>query len=63
MAVHHGNCQRIKFYMIKKKKIKYDNATLRIYDYPIVYFPKFFHPDPTVNRQSGFLTPTIKEYY
>ena len=44
----------------KEKKIKYDNATLRIYDYPIVYFPKFFHPDPTVNRQSGFLTPTIK---
>ena len=47
-------------YFTIKKKIKYDNATLRIYDYPIVYFPKFFHPDPTVNRQSGFLTTTIK---
>ena len=44
----------------KEKKIKYDNAVLKIYDYPVVYFPKFFHPDPTVNRQSGFLTPTIK---
>ena len=44
----------------KEKKIKYDNAVLKIYDYPVVYFPKFFHPDPTVNRQSGFLTPKIK---
>ena len=23
----------------------------------MLYFPKFFHPDPTVKRQSGFLTP------
>jgi LPS-assembly protein len=26
---------------------------------PVFYFPKFFHPDPTVERQSGFLTPTL----
>ena len=26
---------------------------------PVFYFPKFFHPDPTVERQSGFLTPKI----
>ena len=25
-----------------------------------MYFPKFFHPDPTVDRKSGFLIPTIK---
>ena len=43
-----------------KKTIYYKNAWLEIYDKPIVYFPKFFHPDPTVNRQSGFLIPTIK---
>ena len=24
---------------------------------PVFYFPKFFHPDPTVNRRSGFLQP------
>ena len=42
----------------KKKIINYDNAVLRIYDLPIMYFPKFFHPDPTVKRQSGFLIPT-----
>ena len=40
-----------------KKTIYYDSATLKIYDIPIFYFPKFFHPDPTVKRQSGFLAP------
>jgi len=40
-----------------KKTIYYDSATLKFYDIPIFYFPKFFHPDPTVKRQSGFLTP------
>ena len=40
-----------------KKNIYYKHATLKIYDVPIFYFPKFFHPDPTVKRQSGFLFP------
>ena len=40
-----------------KKTIFYEHATLKLYDIPIFYFPKFFHPDPTVKRQSGFLTP------
>ena len=40
-----------------KKTIYYDSATLKIYDIPIFYFPKFFHPDPSVKRQSGFLSP------
>ena len=44
----------------KKKIINYDNAFLKIYDVPVFYFPKFFHPDPTVKRQSGFLIPAIK---
>ena len=42
-----------------KKEIIYNNALLKIYDFPILYFPKFFHPDPTVNRRSGFLKPQI----
>ena len=42
-----------------KKTIYYDNALLKIYDFPIFYFPKFFHPDPTVKRQSGFLMPRL----
>ncbi len=40
-----------------KKTIFYNNAVLKIYDFPVFYFPKFFHPDPTVKRQSGFLMP------
>ena len=44
----------------KKKIINYKNAWLKVYDFPIIYFPKFFHPDPTVKRKSGFLIPTIK---
>ena len=43
-----------------KKQMIYDNALLKIYDVPILYFPKFFHPGPTVKRQSGFLVPHIK---
>ena len=40
-----------------KKTIYYENATLKVYDVPIFYFPRFNHPDPTVKRRSGFLTP------
>ena len=42
-----------------KKQIDYKNALVKIYDIPIIYFPKFFHPGPTVKRQSGFLIPYI----
>ena len=42
-----------------KKQINYDNALVKIYDIPVLYFPKFFHPGPTVKRQSGFLLPRI----
>ena len=44
----------------KKKTVNYKNALLRVYDLPVMYFPRFFHPDPTVKRKSGFLIPTIK---
>ena len=44
----------------KKQIISYKNAWLKIYDKPVVYFPKFFHPDPTVERKSGFLVPSLK---
>tara|TARA_B100000941_G_scaffold49288_1_gene31210 strand:- start:20195 stop:22534 length:2340 start_codon:yes stop_codon:yes gene_type:complete len=42
-----------------KKTVYYDNAFLKIYDFPIFYFPRFSHPDPTVDRRSGFLIPTF----
>tara|TARA_B100000579_G_scaffold391656_1_gene367033 strand:+ start:1204 stop:3558 length:2355 start_codon:yes stop_codon:yes gene_type:complete len=44
-----------------KKTVYYDNAVLKIYDFPIFYFPKFFHPGPTVKRRSGFLFPTLED--
>ena len=44
-----------------KKEIIYDHAILKIYEVPVVYFPKFFHPDPTVKRQSGFLKPEFND--
>jgi len=43
------------------KIINYKNAWLKIYDQPVFYFPKFFHPDPTVKRQSGFLMPSFNQ--
>ena len=43
----------------ESKTINYKNTLLKLYDIPIMYFPKFFHPDPTVKRRSGFLTPTF----
>ena len=42
-----------------KQQIIYKNAWLEIYDFPVFYFPKFFHPDPSVKRQSGFLSPSL----
>ena len=42
-----------------KKTLNYKNAILKIYDFPVLYLPKFFHPDPSVKRQSGFIQPEI----
>jgi len=43
-----------------KKKIIYRDAWLNIYDFPVVYMPKFFHPDPSIKRQSGLLKPRLE---
>ncbi len=47
----------------KKRKINYNDAILKIYDVPVIYFPRFSHPDPTVDRQSGFLVPSVKNTF
>jgi len=44
-----------------KKTIYYKDAVLKIYDFPIFYFPRFSHPDPTVKRRSGFLVPSFSD--
>ena len=43
----------------EKKQLTYKNAYINVLDIPVFYFPKFFHPDPSVVRQSGLLTPEI----
>ena len=45
-----------------KKQIIYKSAWLNILDFPVVYFPKFFHPDPSVKRQSGLIRPAIGDH-
>ena len=42
----------------EKKQIDYNQAFLKVYDVQFL-FPKIFHPDPTVERQTGFLQPSI----
>ena len=44
---------------LTKKTIYYENVILKVYDFPIFYSPKFSHPDPTVDRRSGLLAPSL----
>ena len=43
----------------KTRDIEYRDAWLEIYGLPVFYSPYFSHPDPTVERRSGFLAPTF----
>jgi len=43
----------------EEKQISYRNAWLELYGIPVAYTPYLSHPDPTVKRRSGFLTPSI----
>lgn len=45
----------------KNKTIYYDNAVIKIYDLPILYLPKLSHPDPSVDRASGFMPPSFSD--
>ena len=42
-----------------KKTIYYNNAVIKVYNIPIFYAPRLSHPDPTVDRRSGFLIPSL----
>jgi len=37
--------------------IEYQSVTLELFGVPVLYLPYFSHPDPSVKRKSGFLTP------
>ncbi len=39
--------------------IQYRDAWMEFFGIPVLYTPYFEHPDPTVDRKSGFLAPTV----
>jgi LPS-assembly protein len=41
------------------RTIRYSNAWLEFAGIPVLYTPYLEHPDPTVERRTGFLTPTF----
>ncbi|MGE4221118.1 MAG: LPS-assembly protein LptD [Alphaproteobacteria bacterium] len=41
------------------QEIRYRDATMEMFGVPVFYSPYLQHPDPTVKRRSGFLTPTV----
>lgn len=43
----------------EKREITYEDASFEFFGVPLLYIPKFSHPDPTVRRKSGFLVPTF----
>ena len=40
------------------RAVLYRNAVFRVGGVPVFYLPYFAHPDPTIDRASGFLVPT-----
>lgn len=44
---------------MQKQEMVYRDATLELFGFPIAYTPYFSHPDPTVYRRSGFLSPSF----
>lgn len=43
----------------EERVIHYENATLDVFGVPVLWTPYFRHPDPTVDRASGFLAPSF----
>ncbi len=43
-----------------KKLFEYEKSWFKVFDKKVVFIPYFNHPDPSVKRKSGFLTPFYK---
>jgi LPS-assembly protein len=43
----------------EEKEIVYRDARLEMFGIPVLYTPYFAHPDPSVDRKSGFLSPVF----
>ena len=46
--------------MTRKKQLYFEDAQLRIMGVPVFYSPRLRLPDPSVQRATGFLTPTLR---
>ncbi|MFQ5565905.1 MAG: LPS-assembly protein LptD, partial [Paracoccaceae bacterium] len=44
-----------------ERVIHYKDATLDVFGLPIAWLPYFSHPDPTVERATGFLVPEFRQ--
>jgi len=44
----------------KKRRLYYENAVLEILGLPVLWTPKFSHPDPTVDKASGILPLNVQ---
>ena len=42
------------------KLFEYEKSWFKVFDQRVLYIPYFNHPDPSVKRKSGFLTPFYK---
>ena len=45
----------------KSKVILYEDVYLEVLNLPLLYFPFFYHPDPTVKRKTGLLAPSFSQ--
>jgi LPS-assembly protein len=43
-----------------ERQLYFDNAVLRMAGIPVFYIPRLRIPDPTLDRATGFLTPSIR---
>lgn len=43
----------------QEHEVRYKDATMEIFGIPVGYTPYLSHPDPSVDRKSGFLTPSF----
>ncbi len=45
---------------LQERQLYFDDAQLRVLDTPVFYLPRLRLPDPTLERATGFLIPSLK---
>ena len=44
----------------QERQLYFDNAQFRVMNIPVMYLPRLRLPDPTLERATGFLTPSLR---